>query len=273
MNIWTKNGTRNQTAPYLSGLLFEDIAHSGDGGIYAELLRNRAFQGSGVTTGSGQPLLPGKIITESENSIIPFGPTLDGWSPIGDGVQLKLDLLHPLSSALQVALQIDVPLDATGEVGFKNDGFWGMAVTPQTYNASFHVQSNGFRWNGTLTHFNLSLRDNATEEVFVSNTIAFTGGEQPVPWMYRNYSTQLVNTARAPTTDNSFAITMDADEVRGQTFYFSLLSLFPETYKGRPNGLRRDLAEKLESGAFRFLRFPGGNALEGYSIQSKCEQR
>ncbi len=36
---------RNKTAPMLYGNMFEDISHSGDGGIYAELLRNRAFQG------------------------------------------------------------------------------------------------------------------------------------------------------------------------------------------------------------------------------------
>ena len=223
-----------------------------------------------MTTGSGQPLLPGVVITESENPIIPFGPTLDGWSPIGEGVQLHLDLLHPLSSALQVALRFDVPLNCTGEVGFKNDGWWGIPVSPQTYNASFHVQTNGFRWNATLTHLNVSLRDDITDEVFVSSTIQLTNGDNaPVPWMYRNYSTQLYSDVKASTTNNKFAITMDAEEARGQTLYFSLLSLFPETYKNRPNGLRKDLAETLEAGAFRFLRFPGGNNLEGYSVQRR----
>ena len=37
-------------------------------------------------------------------------------------------------------------------------------------------------------------------------------------------------------------------------------------YKGRPSGLRKDLAEHLEAANFKFLRFPGGNNLEGYSI-------
>ena len=36
---------QNYPAPYLYGLMHEDISHSGDGGIYAELLINRAFQG------------------------------------------------------------------------------------------------------------------------------------------------------------------------------------------------------------------------------------
>lgn len=36
---------RNATSPYLYGLMHEDINHSGDGGIYAEMIANRAFQG------------------------------------------------------------------------------------------------------------------------------------------------------------------------------------------------------------------------------------
>lgn len=38
----------NATSPYQYGLMFEDINNSGDGGVYAELIQNRAFQGSTV---------------------------------------------------------------------------------------------------------------------------------------------------------------------------------------------------------------------------------
>ena len=41
---------QNYTAPYLYGLMHEDISHSGDGGIYAELLINRAFQGMSLSS-------------------------------------------------------------------------------------------------------------------------------------------------------------------------------------------------------------------------------
>lgn len=266
LNIWTKNGTRNATAPYLPGILFEDIAHSGDGGIYAELIRNRAFQGSGARIGASDPLLPGKVITEAENPVIPFAPVLDGWYSVGDA-RLSLDLLHPLSDALQVTLQVDVPIDATGEVGFKNDGYWGMSVTPQNYNASFYAQTNGFRWNATLTHFNISLRDNATDEVFASTAMPMNKSTMPVPWTHKQYTSQLACATNAPTTSNAFAITMDAAEARGQTFYFTLISLFPaKTYKFRSNGLREDLASGLEAANFAFFRLPGGNNVEGYSI-------
>lgn len=52
LNIRTKTGHRNATAPLLYGWMFEDINHSGDGGLYGELLRNRAFEGSDIQWGS-----------------------------------------------------------------------------------------------------------------------------------------------------------------------------------------------------------------------------
>lgn len=53
LEINTKDTSlRNNTAPYFYGLMHEDINHSGDGGIYAELLTNRAFQGQSLTSGA-----------------------------------------------------------------------------------------------------------------------------------------------------------------------------------------------------------------------------
>jgi alpha-N-arabinofuranosidase len=100
--------------------MFEDINHSGDGGIYAEMITNRAFQGSTVTLGT-VPYLAGNVIVSSENPIEPFGPVLTGWAPIGDA-RLSLDRLHPLSKALRTVMQVDIPANATGEVGFLNYG-------------------------------------------------------------------------------------------------------------------------------------------------------
>jgi hypothetical protein len=41
-------------------------------------------------------------------------------------------------------------------------------------------------------------------------------------------------------------------------FYFGLVSLFGETFKGRKNGLRKDIAEAFYDMQPKFLRFPGG---------------
>ncbi|KAI9716631.1 MAG: hypothetical protein M1828_007609 [Chrysothrix sp. TS-e1954] len=262
--IWINNGTQNDTAPSLGGLLFEDISRSGDGGLYGELLRNRAFQGSDVSTGH-TPMIPYIDIVASQNPSLPFAPVIDGWSAIGDA-RLSLDLLHPLSDALEVSLQVDVPINATGEIGFENDGWWGIGVFPQTYNASFNVQANSARYNysSTTPYFNVSLRSKTTGQTMANGQ---AGDARRVnPFRYTRFSTQIRNLVQAPDANNTLAVTWQAEKTAGQTLYFNLISLFGETYKDQPNGLRKDLAENLAALNPKFLRFPGGNNLEGYSI-------
>lgn len=84
------------------------------------MIANRGFQGSSVQIGTLEGY-SGSSIVESENPLIPFDPVLTAWGAIGDGVRMTLDTLHPLD-VLPTSLQIDIPLNATGEVGFENYG-------------------------------------------------------------------------------------------------------------------------------------------------------
>jgi alpha-N-arabinofuranosidase len=56
---------------------------------------------------------------------------------------------------------------------------------------------------------------------------------------------------------------------RPGTVWFSLVSLFPPTYKNRPNGNRVDIMELLAAMKPSFLRFPGGNYLEGPNFENR----
>ena len=51
------------------------------------------------------------------------------------------------------------------------------------------------------------------------------------------------------------------------------VSLFPPTYKNRPNGLRPDLAKYLEDLKPAFIRYPGGCYVEGLSWESAPDWR
>ncbi|KAL9105728.1 MAG: hypothetical protein Q9227_009141 [Pyrenula ochraceoflavens] len=266
ISVSTQSGARNATAPLLYGWMFEDINHSGDGGIYGELLTNRAFQGSSATIGAIQGI-PGTSINGPENPILPFAPVMTGWGAIGD-VRLSLDMLHPLSPELPVVLEIDIPINATGEVGIVNYGWWGMDVRPRTYNASFYILANAARSNNTLTGIDVKLRSNLTSDVWATSTIPVTNGTIS-DFDYTQLSAQIENTVTSPYVNNSFSITMDGAAVAGNTFYIGLASLFGETYNDRPNGIRKDLAQHVKDLNPKFLRFPGGNNIEGYSIYER----
>ncbi|EXJ76317.1 alpha-N-arabinofuranosidase [Cladophialophora psammophila CBS 110553] len=74
---------------------------------------------------------------------------------------------------------------------------------------------------------------------------------------------------RPPNSNNTFAITFDAAEVAGNMYYFSLVSLFPETFNGRANCIRRDLGQTIVDLGTKILRFPGGNNLQGLSVDQR----
>ncbi|KAI7082118.1 glycoside hydrolase [Hortaea werneckii] len=266
LNIDLDNkSARNSTASDLYGLMHEDISHSGDGGIYAELLANRAFQGSNYNS-TAIPGFNGSLIGISENPIEATAPVLTAWAPIGDDVRMTLDRLHPVSKALPTAMEIDFPLNASGEVGFQNFGWWGMDVSPQEYQVSFYVLGNYPRNQANLTTFHLSLRSNLTGEVYATSTIS----DVAVPYIdYLKLSTTLHPNMTAPNSNNTLVVSFDGDQVKGQTYYFGMFSLMPETFMGTPNGLRKDIAEAFYDMKPSFLRFPGGNNLEGLSPQQR----
>jgi alpha-N-arabinofuranosidase len=191
-----------------------------------------------------------------------------GWQAIG-AAQISIDKANPLSQALPKVLKVEIPAGATGEVGFLNEGFWGIDVKQQPYKASFYVKG-GAGFPGKLTGLTVSLRSKITSQVWTQQSITFEGKNLSSTG-YTQINTVLTPDAKAPNSNNTFAITFRAEEAAGQTLYFNLISLFPPTYKNRPNGLRLDLAETLADLKPKFLRFPGGNHLQGYSIETRWQ--
>ncbi|KAK5634867.1 hypothetical protein RRF57_010580 [Xylaria bambusicola] len=231
INISSKG---NNTGGFHYGLLHEDIDNSGDGGLYAELIRNRAFQAS-----EG------------------FPSSLSGWYPV-NGAQLSLNTLkEPLSSALSTSMKV-APASARGKVGFYNDGYWGMDVKAQPYRGSFWVRGD---YNG---HFTASLQSNITGERF--GTVDIESKSRANAWVEHDFT--LTPTKNAPNSNNTFAITFEAAGLKSKFLDFNLISVFPPTYKGRKNGMRRDLVDALEGFHPTLFRLPGGNMLEGLTNTS-----
>ncbi|CAN8100396.1 unnamed protein product [Discula destructiva] len=222
----------NATSGYQYGLMFEDINHSGDGGIYAELIQNRAFQGSTV-----------------------YPSTLDPWTAIG-AASLSLDNSSALSSALPTSVAVTASAD--GLVGIKNPGWWGIDVkTANTYSGSFYALG---AYSGNFT---ASLVSDITNQTLASTTI--TGSSVADSWTQFNYT--LSPSADALNSNNSFLLTFEA--TAGDVLQFNLISLFPPTYKNTPNGNRIDLMESLAALNTKHFRIPGGNNLEGNSAPYK----
>ncbi|WP_430376866.1 LamG-like jellyroll fold domain-containing protein [Streptomyces sp. B1-3] len=224
-------------SPILPGLMFEDINHSGEGGIYAELLQNRSMMASDTA-----PV---------------------HWSAVG-GSTLSLDTSTPLNEALNRSLKVALPSStgAGSRAGVSNDGFWGIPVRPRTtYTARLFAKAS--RRLGPLT-VSIESADGGT--VYASARVSFVGTTFPD----RPYELTLRTGAGAPVTGNAvLTVTTSDPKAAGETLWLQHVSLFPPTHKNRPNGLRVDLMDKLIALKPKFLRFPGGNFLEGNTIATR----
>ncbi len=252
-------------SPMLYGLMTEEINHSYDGGLYGELIRNRAFKDS-KTGPEGWTLVKDNPSTEAEMKLI------------GAEEHVPNDeRRNAINGALSACLRLTVE-KADGRVGIANDGYWGIPVKPSTtYKASFYIKGTDRRepprwsWepkpstpplpvieNNTPGPITVSIESNDGKTVYAKGTINL---EKSIYW--KKYEVNLTTAADVtPTKEARFVISTD----RKGVYYFNLVSLFPPTYDNQANGFRRDLMQMLVNMQPKFLRFPGGNFLEGPTI-------
>lgn len=246
-----------EVSPRLWGVFFEEINHSGDGGLYAEMVRNRGFEDNRVPEG---------CVTSGDDFQSPTGwrlPRRDqatprtGWEivPRGGDMAFELDEEHPLNSASPTCARLEVKTPgAEGLAGVANAGFWGMYVQEHSvYDLSFYVRADeGYR-GGIVA----AMESSDGSRTYATARLPVSGAE------WTRVSASLTSNA----TDSNARLALYADTAG--TVYFDLVSLFPrETYKGRANGLRPDLAEMVAALKPAFIRFPGGCIVEGFTPES-----
>ncbi len=229
------NQPKAAVSPTLYGLMTEEINYSYDGGLYAELVRNRTFRSD--WTG----ILNWFLIEKGTASA---KVTVDN----GEGPSSAL----PRSAKLEVTRA-----DANNPAGLLNEGYWGIAVRPNTrYTGSFFAKTS----SDAPLPARLALVADQSGQVLASASVSVTGG-------WKQYRFGLRTGAVAASAENHLEVTID----RPATLWLQLVSLFPPTYRDRPNGNRIDIMEKLAAMRPAFLRFPGGNYLEGNRIETRFD--
>jgi alpha-N-arabinofuranosidase len=224
-----------KVSPMLYGLMTEEINFSYDGGLYPELVRDRAI---GKGWGS-----------------------LFHWSMVARGdsaVAISADETTGPSAALPLSIKVSVTTASeAAPAGVQNDGFWGIPVRPRTtYTGSFYAKSDSVGIPVTV-----SLVNDETGATAATATVSGLTNE------WKQYSFTLKTADVAVSANNHLTLTIP----RPATLWLNLVSLFPPTYQARPFGNRIDLMEKLAAMHPRFLRLPGGNYLEGNHIADRFD--
>ena len=210
--------------PTMYGLFFEDINYGADGGLYAEMVKNRSFE---------------------------FPQNFMGWATFGN-VKLMDD--GPFERNPHYARLSD-PGHAHKRTGIENEGFFGIAMKKDA-DYRFTVWARGEN-----QEISVEIIDNdamGETQVLTSKDITINSKE------WKQYEVIL----KAPVTEPKAHLriflaspgTVDLEHV----------SLFPvDTWKGRKNGLRKDLVEALRDIKPGVFRFPGGCIVEGTDLETR----
>ncbi len=206
-----------EISPTLYGIFYEDINFASDGGLYAELIRNRSFEYD-----AEQPA---------------------HWKAEGSNISLVTEGL--LNEKQGHALKVTT----TGaDGGISNPGYWGInAVQGTQYRLSFWIDPL-IPFRGSICA-SLKSKDGKVLGQAVINQKLKKG------W-------QKLETIIIPEASDPQAV-FHLEFEKPCEVLLDVVSLFPPTFKGRENGCRIDLAEKLQALHPAFMRFPGGCYVEG----------
>ncbi|HEX9201093.1 MAG TPA: alpha-L-arabinofuranosidase C-terminal domain-containing protein [Acidobacteriaceae bacterium] len=225
-----------KASPILYGLMTEEINYSYDGGLYGELVQDRTFLSSRNDT--------------------------ENWVPVPQGTargSVTQDRTTGPSAALPASEKVTVEqADAANMFGLRNRGWWGVPVRPNTtYTGSVYAKADV-----AAAGMKVSLVANDTGKVLASASLPVLTKD------WKQYTFTMKTGADAGSTaNNQIVVTVD----HPGSVWLQLLSLFGPTYKNRVNGNRIDLMEMMAAMHPAFLRFPGGNYLEGNTIPERFD--
>ena len=217
----------------LMGIFFEDINYSADGGLYAELIQNRDFE-----------------YEPSDREGDKNWNSTHSWKLEGENATFTIstsDPIHPNNPHYAV-LKTNQPGAA-----LTNTGFDGIALKAgEKYDFSLFARIPEGSKSGKLL----------VRLVDADGTVQ---GETTVTVSSRSWKTyKAVLTAKTSADTRLELRPQSAGEIE-----LDMISLFPQnTFKGRKNGLRPDLAQTLADMHPRFVRFPGGCVAHGDGLKN-----
>lgn len=214
------------------GIFFEDINQGADGGVYAELIKNRSFE---------------------------FNMPMMAWEEHKkDGGDGRVEVINRATERPENPHFIKAYVTSeTGSFGLENEGFRGGTGIKEGETYSFSVMAKQDGDNNVKLNI----------ELHGDNDAIIGKAELNAPdKAWNRYSVKFTASATAKKAKVYVWLTgkgvIDLD----------MISLFPEhTWKNRPGGLRADLVQKLADIKPGFLRFPGGCIVEGRELSTRYQ--
>jgi alpha-L-arabinofuranosidase len=235
-------------APTMWGVFFEDINFGADGGLYAELVKNRSFEFPTAMMGwreNRSNYQKGRflIINKSDNS------TNSRFARI----TINNAEAHPDDPRLNDSVGQAV---GRGNYSLSNDGFRGIGLHKEKqYDFSVMARTE----KPTSIKIKVQLLNYAGKEV----------GSTVIENFKKDWKT---HSASITTTDSTQKGKLNLVFEGEGVIDIDIVSLFPhDTWKNRPGGLRNDLVQKIADLKPGFIRFPGGCIVEGKELSNRYQ--
>jgi alpha-L-arabinofuranosidase len=230
------------------GIFFEDINLGADGGIYAELIKNRSFE-------FFKPMMGWKMLLPANN-----GDNTAGYTQKTAAEEKAFQILNrkdKQSSTNPRYIRITLDKHKKGDLGFQNEGFRSMGIKKDLrYDFSvFYKQTTA----NVKMHLEL-----VSQKGDIIGKGVFTPTEIGDKWQKGETSF----TATATDSKATFNIWFEGTGV----IDLDIISLFPtDTWKGRKGGMRADMIQLLADLKPGFMRFPGGCIVEGHDLSLRYQ--
>jgi alpha-L-arabinofuranosidase len=228
VNVNQVKGTVQTT---MWGIFFEDINLAADGGVYAELVKNRSFE---------------------------FAAPMMGWREQrregGNGSVLVINRGSSNENNPRF-IRASVTSDK-GNYGLSNEGFRGMGIKANDqYDFSVLAKQN----KGSRIVLNIELVNAKGEKI---------GGTSlsPSSDQWKKYQVSFTATTTEPKARLNIWF-----EGKGVIDLDMISLFPKDTWKNRPGGLRADLVQLLADLKPGFLRFPGGCIVEGRELATRYQ--
>jgi len=185
-----------KVSPQLYGLMTEEINYSYDGGLYAELVRNRTFQ-------DDRGKIPPSWFLSEEGSAT---------------ASMAIDRTTGPSAALPLSLQLTVKsATAHDQAGISDLGYWGFPVRPQTtYHGSFYAKAS----DPSIGPVTVSLIEDESGSAISTTVPTLTAN-----WQQHEF------TLHSGSATQSAHYHLLLSVAHPGTVWFTLVSLFPPTSK------------------------------------------
>jgi alpha-N-arabinofuranosidase len=226
--------TITKIQPTMYGVFFEDINFAADGGLYAEMVKNRSFEFENPLMGWNQP----KSDRHSFNK--------------QSGIATTIKVLENKTNPNFCRILIN---DAKG-YELINEGFRGMGIKKD---AKYNLSLKAANHNGAIKKITVQFIDK-DKKVLGETSIVPSSSD------WQTYTAQF--TATQTEAKAQLKLTFEG----AGTIDLDMISLFPQdTWNNRKNGLRKDIVQLLYDMKPGFLRFPGGCIVEGRTLAQRYQ--